>query len=65
MAGTQHKFRSRGFARVHRNAIIDLDLDLDHDHDHDHDHVRVRVREIESFDTGDARAHLLGGARCR
>ena len=34
------------FARVHRSAIVNLD----------------RVREIEPFDTGDARAHLVGGA---
>ncbi|MFP7722383.1 LytTR family DNA-binding domain-containing protein [Lysobacter sp. A3-1-A15] len=34
------------FARVHRSAIVNLD----------------RVREIEPFDTGDARAHLLSGA---
>lgn len=45
MAGIQQKLDSRGFARVHRSAIVNLD----------------RVREIEPFDTGDARAHLLGG----
>lgn len=45
MAGIQQKLEDRGFARVHRSAIVNLD----------------RVREIEPFDTGDARAHLLGG----
>lgn len=45
MAGIQQKLDGRGFARVHRSAIVNLD----------------RVREIEPFDTGDARAHLLGG----
>ncbi|MGY0559053.1 MULTISPECIES: LytTR family DNA-binding domain-containing protein [unclassified Lysobacter] len=45
MAGIQQKLDDRGFARVHRSAIVNLD----------------RVREIEPFDTGDARAHLLGG----
>lgn len=45
MAGIQAKLDGRGFARVHRSAIVNLD----------------RVREIEPFDTGDARAHLLGG----
>ena len=45
MSGIQGKLDGRGFARVHRSAILNLD----------------RVREIEPFDTGDARAHLLGG----
>ena len=45
MAGIQQRLDDRGFARVHRSAIVNLD----------------RVREIEPFDTGDARAHLLGG----
>lgn len=45
MAGILLKLDDRGFARVHRSAIVNLD----------------RVREIEPFDTGDARAHLLGG----
>ena len=45
MSGIQAKLEGRGFARVHRSAILNLD----------------RVREIEPFDTGDARAHLLGG----
>lgn len=45
MSGIQLKLEARGFARVHRSAIVNLD----------------RVREIEPFDTGDARAHLLGG----
>lgn len=45
MAGIQQKLDGQGFARVHRSAIVNLD----------------RVREIEPFDTGDARAHLLGG----
>jgi len=45
MAGIQQRLVGQGFARVHRSAIVNLD----------------RVREIEPFDTGDARAHLLGG----
>lgn len=45
MAGIQARLEGRGFARVHRSAILNLD----------------RVREIEPFDTGDARAHLHGG----
>jgi DNA-binding LytR/AlgR family response regulator len=45
MAGIQLKLDGRGFARVHRSAIVNLD----------------RVREIEPFDTGDARAHLHSG----
>lgn len=45
MAGILLKLDGRGFARVHRSAIVNLD----------------RVREIEPFDTGDARAHLLDG----
>lgn len=45
MAGIHSKLEGRGFARVHRSAIVNLD----------------RVREIEPFDTGDARAHLHGG----
>lgn len=46
MSGIEQKLKSQGFARVHRSAIINLD----------------RVREIEPFDTGDARAHLVTGA---
>ncbi|WP_255516333.1 LytTR family DNA-binding domain-containing protein [Luteimonas suaedae] len=46
MAGIEQKLDGRGFARVHRSAIVNLD----------------RVREIEPFDTGDARAHMHGGA---
>lgn len=46
MAGIQRRLDGRRFARVHRSAIVNLD----------------RVREIEPFDTGDARAHLHGGA---
>ncbi|WP_345776329.1 LytTR family DNA-binding domain-containing protein [Luteimonas salinisoli] len=45
MAGIQARLEGRGFARVHRSAIVNLD----------------RVREIEPFDTGDARAHMHGG----
>ncbi|MEZ0471088.1 LytTR family DNA-binding domain-containing protein [Luteimonas salinilitoris] len=45
MAGIQVRLDGRGFARVHRSAIVNLD----------------RVREIEPFDTGDARAHMHGG----
>lgn len=45
MAGIESRLEARGFARVHRGAIVNLD----------------RVREIEPFDTGDARAHLAGG----
>lgn len=45
MAGILAKLDGRGFARVHRSCILNLD----------------QVREIEPFDTGDARAHLLGG----
>lgn len=45
MAGILARLDGRGFARVHRSAILNLD----------------RVREIEPFDTGDARAHLLDG----
>ena len=46
MAGMQARLDGRRFARVHRSAIVNMD----------------RVREIEPFDTGDARAHLHGGA---
>lgn len=46
MAGIQSRLDGQRFARVHRSAIVNLD----------------RVREIEPFDTGDARAHLHGGA---
>lgn len=45
MAGIEQKLAGKGFARVHRSAILNLD----------------RVREIEPFDTGDARAHLVTG----
>lgn len=45
MAGIESRLEARGFARVHRGAILNLD----------------RVREIEPFDTGDARAHLVTG----
>lgn len=45
MAAIEQKLAPRGFARVHRSAIVNLD----------------RVREIEPFDTGDARAHLSTG----
>lgn len=45
MSAIEHKLAERGFARVHRGVILNLD----------------RVREIEPFDTGDARAHLIGG----
>lgn len=45
MAAIEQKLGARGFARVHRSAILNLD----------------RVREIEPFDTGDARAHLTTG----
>lgn len=47
MAGIEHKLDAQRFVRVHRSAIVNLD----------------RVREIEPLDTGDARAHLHGGAR--
>lgn len=47
MAGIEQKLDARRFVRVHRSAIVNLD----------------RVREIEPLDTGDARAHLHGGAR--
>lgn len=46
MSGIEQKLKAQGFARVHRGAIINLD----------------RVKEIEPFDTGDARAHLVSGA---
>lgn len=45
MSGIEQKLAERGFARVHRGAILNLD----------------RVVEIEPFDTGDARAHLKNG----
>lgn len=45
LAGILLKLDGKGFARVHRSAIVNLD----------------RIREIEPFDTGDARAHLLEG----
>lgn len=45
MSGIEQKLEDRGFARVHRGAILNLD----------------RVKEIEPFDTGDARAHLVNG----
>ncbi|HZD52881.1 MAG TPA: LytTR family DNA-binding domain-containing protein [Woeseiaceae bacterium] len=45
MAGIEQKLDGRGFARVHRGAILNLD----------------RVKEIEPFETGDARAYLVGG----
>ena len=45
MSAIEQKLAPRGFARVHRGAIVNLD----------------RVREIEPFDTGDARAHLRTG----
>jgi len=45
MAGIEQKLGTQGFARVHRSAILNLD----------------RVKEIEPFDTGDARAHLVRG----
>lgn len=45
MASIETRLDARGFARVHRGAILNLD----------------RVKEIEPFDTGDARAHLASG----
>lgn len=45
MSGIEQKVAAQGFARVHRGAILNLD----------------RVKEIEPFDTGDARAHLVSG----
>lgn len=45
MSGIERRFSGKGFARVHRSAIVNLD----------------RVTEIEPFDTGDARAHLVSG----
>lgn len=45
MSGIESRLETRGFARVHRGAILNLD----------------RVKEIEPFDTGDARAHLTSG----
>ncbi len=45
MTAIEQKLDGRGFARVHRGAIVNLD----------------RVRDIEPFDTGDARAHLVSG----
>lgn len=45
MGGIEQRLASQGFARVHRGAIVNLD----------------RIREIEPFETGDARAHLVGG----
>ena len=46
MATIEQRLDDRGFARVHRSAIVRLD----------------RVDHIEPFDTGDARAHLKSGA---
>lgn len=46
MAAIEKRLADRGFARVHRSAIVRLD----------------RVEHIEPFDTGDARAHLKSGA---
>jgi len=45
MANIQQQLDKRGFARVHRSAILNLD----------------RVSQIEPFDTGDARALLSNG----
>lgn len=45
MNAIDQRLAGRGFARVHRSAIVSLD----------------RVDHIEPFDTGDARAHLSGG----
>ena len=45
MAGIESRLGAQRFARVHRSAIVNLD----------------RVREIEPFDTGDARLHLVDG----
>jgi hypothetical protein len=46
MSGIEQKLDGRGFARVHRSALVNLD----------------RVKEIEPFDTGDARVHLVSGS---
>ncbi|MBY6204135.1 LytTR family DNA-binding domain-containing protein [Halomonas denitrificans] len=47
MASIETRLADRGFARVHRSAIVRLD----------------RVDHIEPFDTGDARAHMTSGAQ--
>lgn len=45
MSVIEQKLSDKGFARVHRGVILNLD----------------RVKEIEPFDSGDARAHLING----
>lgn len=46
MSSIEARLADRGFARVHRSAIVRLD----------------RIDHIEPFDTGDARAHMTSGA---